>query len=67
MGKITIVLSDEKEELLRDYIRSKYRKPFGKLSEVVEESVTRLLQEKGFKGLRNSRKNELTKAKSNSE
>lgn len=55
MGKITIVLSDEKEELLRDYIRSKYRKPFGKLSEVVEDSITRLLKEEGFKGLPSSK------------
>ena len=40
MGKkITIVLSDKVEEEVRDHIRMKYRKPFGKLSSFIEEAV----------------------------
>lgn len=45
MGKLTVIISDEVENMLRDYIRSKYRRPYGKLSEVVEESIRRYLEE----------------------
>ena len=47
MGKMTIVLSDEMEEKLRDHVRMKYRKPFGKISSVIEEAVKELLEKEG--------------------
>jgi hypothetical protein len=40
VAKITITLSDETEKKLRSYVTSKYpEKPFGKLSDVVEEAL----------------------------
>lgn len=42
--KITVVISEDTENELRDYIRKKYRKPFGKLSEVIELSVKEYLE-----------------------
>ena len=47
--KVTIVISEDTENQLRDYIRTKYRKPFGKLSEIVEESVQEYLANKKLK------------------
>lgn len=44
MAKITIIISEDVENKLRDYIRSKYRKPFGKLSEVIERSIEEYLE-----------------------
>lgn len=37
--KITVIISEDTENELRDLIRRKYRKPFGKLSEIVEISL----------------------------
>lgn len=31
--KVTIIIPEELDDEIRDYIRSKYRKPFGKLSD----------------------------------
>jgi Arc/MetJ-type ribon-helix-helix transcriptional regulator len=46
MGKITVTLSDEVEKKLRHFVTAKYpEKPYGKLSEVVEESLRRFLKE----------------------
>lgn len=46
MGKITVTLSDEIEKKLRYFVTTKYpEKPYGKLSEVVEESIKRFLKE----------------------
>lgn len=42
--KITVVLSEETENELRDYIRRNYRKPFGKLSEIIDKSVQEYLE-----------------------
>jgi len=42
--KVTIVISEDTENELRDYIRTKYRKPFGKLSEIVEKSLQEYLK-----------------------
>jgi len=40
MGKITITLSDDIEKKLRQFVTAKYpEKPYGKLSEVVEEAL----------------------------
>lgn len=45
MGKITITISDEVERRLRTYVTSKYpEKPYGKLSEIVEESLVEFLK-----------------------
>lgn len=47
MAKITITLSDETEKKLRSYVTSKYpEKPFGKLSEVVEEALIEYLEKR---------------------
>jgi len=35
------------EEKLRDHVRMKYRKPFGKISSVIEEAVKELLEKEG--------------------
>ena len=46
MGKITVTLSNEVEMKLRRFVTTKYpEKPYGKLSEVVEESLKRILKE----------------------
>jgi len=40
MGKITISLSDDVEKRLREHVTKTYpEKPFGKLSQVVEEAL----------------------------
>lgn len=42
MGIITISLSDKVEKQLREYVTSKYpEEPFGKLSKVVEEAISK--------------------------
>ena len=44
MGKITITLTDEVETKLRKYVTTKYpEKPYGKLSQVVEEALNEWL------------------------
>jgi len=46
MGKITVTLNDAVEKKLRQFVTTKYpEKPYGKLSEVVEESLKRFLKE----------------------
>ena len=45
MGKLTIMLPDDVEDELRDYIRSKFKRPFGKLSSVIAEAVKKKLEE----------------------
>lgn len=47
--KITVVIHKEVEEMLRDYIRKKYRRPFGKLSEVMEEAIIKYIKEESSK------------------
>jgi hypothetical protein len=50
MGKITITLSDKTEKALRSYVTSKHpEKPFGKLSEIVEEALIEYLDGRGKK------------------
>lgn len=45
MGKITIMLNNETENKIRDYIAEKYpRKTFGKISEVIETAINEYLQ-----------------------
>jgi hypothetical protein len=47
MAKITITLTDETEKKLRSYVTSKYpEKPFGKLSNVVEEALIEYLEKR---------------------
>jgi Arc/MetJ-type ribon-helix-helix transcriptional regulator len=53
--KVTIVISEDTENELRDYIRDKYRKPFGKLSEVVEKSVQEYLNKEKKKDAKKSK------------
>jgi len=45
MGKITVTLDDEVEKKLRAFVTSKYpEKPFGKLSQIVNEAVKEYLK-----------------------
>ena len=45
MGKITVNLSDETENRLREYVTRNYPlKPFGKLSEAVEAALEELFK-----------------------
>ncbi|MCJ7759797.1 ribbon-helix-helix domain-containing protein [Candidatus Bathyarchaeota archaeon] len=45
MGKITVVLSDDVEKELRKHVTAKYpERPYGKLSEVVEEALREWLK-----------------------
>lgn len=37
--KITALISQNVEDELREYIQKTYRRPYGKLSELVEESL----------------------------
>jgi hypothetical protein len=40
MGKISVEISDEVERKIRKYIADRYyEKPFGKLSQIVEEAL----------------------------
>ena len=43
MGKITVTLSDEVEEKLRDHVKTRYAGKKGALSIVVEEALRRYL------------------------
>jgi hypothetical protein len=45
MGRINIILTDETENKVRDYIAKKYpRQTFGKISEVTENALKEFLQ-----------------------
>ena len=45
MGRINIMLSDETENNLRDYISKKYpRQTFGKISELIEQTLKEYLK-----------------------
>jgi Arc/MetJ-type ribon-helix-helix transcriptional regulator len=47
MGKITVTLSDDTERQLRRYVTQTYaEKPFGKISEIVEEAVRSFLSDR---------------------
>lgn len=40
MGKITVIIDDDIEEWVRNYVTQNYpQKPFGKLSEVVNKAL----------------------------
>lgn len=46
LGKVTVTLSDEVEKKLRQFVTTKYpEKPYGKLSQVVEEALKNWLDE----------------------
>jgi hypothetical protein len=48
MGKITVTISDETEKRLREYVTRRYpEKPFGKLSQIVEQAIKEFLEKKG--------------------
>ena len=48
MGKITVTLDDKIEKDLRIYVSKNYpEKPFGKLSEIVNQAVKEYLANKG--------------------
>lgn len=51
MPKLTIVISKESDDNLRDYIAKKYpRTSFGKLSEVAEEALTEYMKNHPIEG-----------------
>ena len=41
--KITALISDDVDEDLREHIQQLYKRPYGKLSEVIEESLKQYL------------------------
>ena len=44
MGKITIIIDDAVEKILREYVTKNFpEKPFGKLSQVVNEALKKYL------------------------
>jgi hypothetical protein len=46
MARIQVILNDETEEKLRLYINKKYpKKPYGKISEVINEALDKYLAE----------------------
>ena len=45
MPKLTILISEETNNNLRDYVAKKYpREPYGKLSEITEEAIKEFLK-----------------------
>jgi hypothetical protein len=50
MPKLTVIISQEAENQLREYVTKKYpRSPFGKLSKVVDLAIKEYLQKEGTK------------------
>jgi len=42
--KLTALISEDLEEELREHIQKRYKRPYGKLSEVVEDSIREYLR-----------------------